>query len=77
MATRARRHRFAVLTTLSALTMAVLVVIAPAHGADTVPFAPRFTTNANGSLITIGNATMTCPTGATSCTAAQAGGNYD
>jgi len=56
------------------LTLALSVgAPAPAAAAPTLPFLPRFSVNANGAIVAIGNNLMTCPTSAPTCAAALTG----
>ncbi|MDR1152841.1 MAG: DUF11 domain-containing protein [Bifidobacteriaceae bacterium] len=49
-----------------------------AEAATTAPFDVRYTTNANGAILSIGNNLMTCEGASTSiCERAKAGGSYD
>ncbi|MDR0366309.1 MAG: DUF11 domain-containing protein, partial [Bifidobacteriaceae bacterium] len=48
-----------------------------AEAANTMPFTKVFSTNANGSITTIGNTLQTCPTNAAYCAQARAGSAYD
>lgn len=58
----------------AALLLAVLVPAPPrATAAGTVPFSPKFTTNANGALVTVGNNLLTCDPAASACAAARRG----
>ncbi|HEX6744378.1 MAG TPA: DUF3344 domain-containing protein [Solirubrobacteraceae bacterium] len=56
-------------------TLALALVAAPAHAADT-PFAPRFAQTARGDVTAVGNTSMTCPAAAANCAAAQGGAAY-
>ncbi|MCL2788808.1 MAG: DUF11 domain-containing protein, partial [Micrococcales bacterium] len=49
------------------LTLTGLAVAMQTQAAETVPFAPRFTANANGAIATIGNTLLICRPG-TACT---------
>ena len=56
-------------------SLALALVAAPAHAADT-PFAPRFAQTVRGDVTAVGNTSMTCPAAAANCAAAQGGGVY-
>ena len=56
-------------------SLALALVAAPAHAADT-PFAPRFAQTVRGAVTAVGNTSMTCPAAAANCAAAQGGGVY-
>jgi hypothetical protein len=56
-------------------TLALALVAAPAHAADT-PFAPRFAQTARGDVTAVGNTSMTCPAAAANCAAAQGGASF-
>ncbi|MCL2737001.1 MAG: hypothetical protein FWD75_10320, partial [Propionibacteriaceae bacterium] len=43
------------------------------NAAQTLPFLPRFSTNANGALVAIGNTLMTCPDTDPNCALAKTG----
>jgi Ig domain of plant-specific actin-binding protein len=62
-------------TRLLGATLALALVAAPAHAADT-PFAPRFAQTARGDVTAVGNTSMTCPAAAANCAAAQGGAAY-
>jgi large repetitive protein len=68
------------LAALCAALMAAPVVLTmqsePAAAAPTVPFTPKFTTNANGAITTIGNNLLTCRA-STSCMNARNGATAD
>ena len=53
-------------------TLALALMAAPAHAADT-PFAPRFAQTARGDVTAVGNTVLTCPTATAGCTNAQGG----
>ncbi|QAY69456.1 DUF11 domain-containing protein [Xylanimonas protaetiae] len=60
------------------LGLVVLAVPAgPASAAATVAFTPKFTANANGAILTVGNNLLTCPASAPGCAAARAGAVAD
>ncbi len=85
----ARKGRRAVAFLASIMvTIAMLGAVSPtpAQAADTVPFASRFSANANGTIVSIGNMLLTCSETAGSgnsastirnCQSAKAGGVYD
>ena len=54
---------------LYATALALVLLAAPAHAADT-PFAPRFAQTLRGDIAAVGNTLMTCPASA-ACTTAQ------
>jgi hypothetical protein len=56
-------------------TLALALMAAPAHAADT-PFAPRFAQTARGDVAAVGNTSMTCPAAAANCAAAQGGAPF-
>ena len=56
-------------------TLALALMAAPAHAADT-PFAPRFAQTARGDVTAVGNTSMTCPAAAANCAAAQGGAPF-
>ena len=68
-----------------ALLCAVLLALAvvptlpgePAAAAPTVPFTAKFSTNANGAMVTIGNNLLTCRSTQSGCASAQNGGTAD
>src|SRR5262245_56139968 len=49
----------------------------PASASPSVAFSPRYTANANGAIIVLGNNLLTCPTSANNCAKATAGSTYD
>jgi uncharacterized repeat protein (TIGR01451 family)/fimbrial isopeptide formation D2 family protein len=61
----------ALLIMLSALTTCVLPQRSAA-ASPTLPFTARYTTNANGAIVSVGNSLLTCPSSNT-CAAARAG----
>ncbi|MCL2091990.1 MAG: hypothetical protein FWH11_12475 [Micrococcales bacterium] len=72
----AGRRRTATVVVVALIAFTALTSIS-AQAADTVPFLVRYTTNANGAIVTIGNNLLTCPAAAENCAAARAGGNYN
>jgi hypothetical protein len=56
-------------------TLALALMAAPAHAADT-PFAPRFAQTARGDVTAVGNTSMSCPAAAANCAAAQGGAAF-
>ena len=63
-----------VLLTVAALALAAVASVpAPtADAAQTLPFSARFTVNANGAIVAVGNTLLTCPA-SDACTQAKAG----
>ncbi|MDO9408551.1 hypothetical protein [Patulibacter sp.] len=64
----------ALLGLLVALVALGLGIAAPAANAADREFAPRFSVNDTGDIDIVGNSSMTCPTAALGCTAAQQSG---
>jgi hypothetical protein len=55
---------------LCAATLALVLLAAPAYGAD-APFTSRFAQTVRGDVTTVGNTLMTCPVATAGCTNAQ------
>ena len=79
---RLKSHKLVAALAVIALTGIVSLVqpVGTAQADPTVPFTVKFTANANGAIITIGNNLLTCPAGSVSttvaavpCAAARAG----
>jgi len=75
------RRGVAALCSLALVLVVLAVPVGTASAAATVPFTPKFSANANGAMVTVGNNLLTCPAGGTSngvsCAAARAGGVAD
>ncbi|MDR0991195.1 MAG: hypothetical protein LBL92_07550, partial [Propionibacteriaceae bacterium] len=64
------------MVTLSLVGGLLFVASNQAQGANTVPFTERFSANANGAVVTIGNNSLSCAP-SNNCTNAQNGGSFD
>ena len=71
-----RRGCCAVATTVVIIMGGIVVSPSMAQAAETLPYTARYTANANGAIITVGNTLLTCPTSDGNCTAARQGGKY-
>ena len=80
MAHESRRRWIASLCAIVLATSALAVIAVlpdgPAQAAATVPFTSKFSVNANGAMISIGNGLLTCPA-SSACTSAQNGAAQD
>src|SRR5918998_1765669 len=72
-------RRWIALATAMVLALLVLPVVSTevALAANTVPFTAKFSTNANGAIITVGNNLLTCPASAGNCSSARNGAALD
>src|SRR4051794_24326690 len=58
--------------------LTMVVALGPsAQAANTVAFTPKFSANANGAILTVGNNLLTCSAFDFGCAAARAGGAQD
>ncbi|WP_162616472.1 DUF11 domain-containing protein [Xylanimonas allomyrinae] len=71
------RRALAAVCTVALVVVAFSLPVGPADAAQTVPFAPKFTANANGAILTIGNNLLTCAASAPGCATARAGAVAD
>ncbi|MDR1834119.1 MAG: DUF11 domain-containing protein, partial [Propionibacteriaceae bacterium] len=74
---KARGAAAAASAALLAVLYAGFAHVTPASADNIVPFAQRYSTNANGAILTIGNNLLDCPDSAANCAAARAGGSYN
>jgi uncharacterized repeat protein (TIGR01451 family) len=75
-------RRIVAVSAAAVLALGTLLVPAqPAQAANTVAFTPKYSTNANGAILTIGNNLLTCPAGSSSagvsCASARGGSVAD
>jgi uncharacterized repeat protein (TIGR01451 family) len=71
------RRFLLVLGVLLLVALAIGPVVPRAFAAPTVSFAQKFSANASGAIITVGNNLLTCPASAANCTAARGGAARD